>query len=383
MNLKGRTAESAAEAFASRFQVRYTSGMALGQLGIPKPPAPKTPASLPPGAKASAKTALKTMALLGVAYTAHAVNNVFHKEEGKIKAAIEDARPPSNLPTESSHHRVWEKDGELTAASRGSSVTNAFTPTLDAERTEYLKKFDNPVYLARAKGEGIPDPEVAARKERVERTPVYYKDVDALLPPSGEVAAAITVSTLDGTPQKVEVAINNEQVRAGRPVLPHELRHVETRGAGVGMSDYAQKLYSESFLSTSSEDLQKGYMRMVNPRTGQVELLKLQDEDVAGTSFGARGYLLAQKEFRKNHERDARKVEFEIELSRRGIKQYGEPYTPEIHRKVMELYMHHQLSQGSFEFIMFTDPSDVAKIMNTIAADGVKTAADTVIGSTA
>ncbi len=366
--------------------------MALGQLGVPKMAPAKTPDSLPPGAKVNVKTALKTMALLGVAYTAHAVTNVFHKEGGKVKAPVEDTRTPSKglrpatqSPSQSKVGR--EEGGGKTAAKYSSasdapkesheiSISNDLTRKLDAQRDYVLSKYDDPVYLARAKAEGLTLHDIEKRKERPRDIGIYYKNVKYLVTPDGGVADAYTHKDPSGRGNdSIVVALQSSSLERGDFVVPHELTHDEDMGEG-GMSAYAKKLYRQSFIVTDEKILKTGHMNFVEPETGKIFLAEV-------TNMTPDKLLEHYNYLKDPLERSAFKVEFGLELEKLGVKKYSDPYTPEVHAKVIQLLKEGKFSGDTRQFLMVTYPGDLEKIMNTIAAGGIKTAADVAIESTA
>ncbi len=63
----------------------------------------------------------------------------------------------------------------------------------------------------------------------------------------------------------------------------------------------------------------------------------------------------------------ARKSVFEHELEKKGIKKYGEPFTEEHYRKVIDLMKKGELNKNSIEFLHIYDKDALIEIMNTIA----------------
>ncbi len=113
----------------------------------------------------------------------------------------------------------------------------------------------------------------------------------------------------------------------------HEGQHQATDGSR-GITEYAKDLYSKAFDTTNINYKQDYYSRPT--------------------------------------ELDARKKQLELELEKYGIKKYGEKFTPEHYKKMLELRKKVSLSQGAVDFIDLIKPEYFEKIMNTIALEEIK-----------
>lgn len=74
--------------------------------------------------------------------------------------------------------------------------------------------------------------------------------------------------------------------------------------------------------------------------------------------------------FGSKGERFAYKQELEAEMATLGVKKYGEKFTPEHYKKLMELYHQGKLSKGSCRFIETTKAEYLERIFNEIASLG-------------
>lgn len=126
---------------------------------------------------------------------------------------------------------------------------------------------------------------------------------------------------------------NNEVAR-------HEELHASTRSEWL-ISENAKKLFDESYRPINDEGL------------------NLDDRDEMNT------YL-------KNYtERLVRKQALDLEMEQLGIKKYGEKFTKEHYKKMMECYRNKKFSSDAEEFIKTTKPGYFEKIFNEIAENEI------------
>jgi len=83
------------------------------------------------------------------------------------------------------------------------------------------------------------------------------------------------------------------------------------------------------------------------------------------------------KYFRVPSERLVRKQQVDFEMERLGIKKYGEKFTSEHHKKLMDAYQKGGVTRNVKEFIETTNPQDFERIFNTIAAAEEEPSVDT------
>jgi hypothetical protein len=122
------------------------------------------------------------------------------------------------------------------------------------------------------------------------------------------------------------------------PKMIHEGTHQST-DAENGMSDYAKKLYQEAYVPAKYKTKQEAFTDAMTPG----------------------GY------FNNPSELDARKKVLEYDMDRLGIKKYGEKFTEEHYKKLLELSNEGKLSDNSVQFLERIKHEYFAQIMNTIA----------------
>lgn len=133
-------------------------------------------------------------------------------------------------------------------------------------------------------------------------------------------------------PESDKVEITKKATDRNRSTPVHEFAHDMTF-ANILLSKKALTMYTESFDQS----------RMSQEELEMIEYLKDPTE------------------------RDARKKELEFELEKLGVKKYGEEFTDDHYRKMIELQKEQQFSDGADQFIRMTKPEYFRKIMNEIA----------------
>jgi len=132
---------------------------------------------------------------------------------------------------------------------------------------------------------------------------------------------------------------NNDSLRAINNVI-HEYSHKITK-ANEFLSEKAIELFLEAFDNSSTVS----HFRFTN----------------SGDASRVINY------FSDPTEMYARKKVFEYDLERLGVKKYGEEFTIEHYKKVLELKNKGKLNKGSDEFLYIIKPTMIRKVMNEIA----------------
>ncbi|MFA6073686.1 MAG: hypothetical protein WC758_06225 [Candidatus Woesearchaeota archaeon] len=68
-------------------------------------------------------------------------------------------------------------------------------------------------------------------------------------------------------------------------------------------------------------------------------------------------------------ERMVGKTKLDMDMKKLGIKKYGEPFTKDHYKQLMNYFKQNKLSTDSYNFLKTTKPEDLIKIMNLIALD--------------
>lgn len=191
------------------------------------------------------------------------------------------------------------------------------------KQKEWLKKIiSSPEYRERLEGEygnpGSAREELAKRLENIEKTDYEFTEGW-----TSEGAAG------KWDPSAGRITIGTANAKDGSTGI-HEYTHASTYG-NKGISELAKTLYGMAFDGSR---------------------LELEDDPA---------YLS------RITEQDARKKEFEHDLEKLGVKKYGEIFTDEHYKKILELQKEGKLGMGSEEFLRTTKPKFIGPIMNIIA----------------
>ncbi len=210
-----------------------------------------------------------------------------------------------------------------------SEIQNAYA--VGDEQREWLHNVvKSNEYKKRLSGE-LDDTQTFDMNYKIRKNKITDKDYDVIPRdtltnnPDGSV-----LGSYDSESDNVE--ITKKAIDRNRSTPVHEFAHDMTF-ANMLLSKKALTLYTESF---DQSRMSQGELEMI-------EYLKDPTE------------------------RDARKKELEFELEKLGVKKYGEEFTDDHYRKMIELQKEQQFSNGADQFIRMTKPEYFKKIMNEIA----------------
>lgn len=125
----------------------------------------------------------------------------------------------------------------------------------------------------------------------------------------------------------------------------HEFTHDMTNGNDL-ISEKAKKLYRESFDTSNltSDELKQEIKYLINYN---------------------------ESYFNDPSERDVRKKALEYDMAKFGVKKYGEEFTGEHYKKLLELQKAGLLNEHSSDFLRMTKPEYFLQIMNEIAENKI------------